>query len=77
MTASTLSFLVWTAMMIAMLLTMLIAAKRRRHISKRNEDVAAQVLPELRKMAERTHSMRFGVPANGVSGKHSWQSKLP
>lgn len=75
MTASTISFLVWTALMVIMLLTLLIAARRRRHIHKHNEDVAAQILPEIRRLAERTHSMRFGVPSNGASGKPYWPSK--
>jgi len=77
MTASVFSFIVWSGFMVAMLVGLGLAARRGRARSQQVEDLASKILPELGRMAERTHSQRFGAPPeerpalNGV-GSSSW-----
>jgi len=77
MTASAFSFIVWSGFMVAMLIGLGLAARRGRARSRQVEDLASKILPELGRMAERTHSQQFGtapterVAQNG-SGASSW-----
>jgi len=61
MDASTFSFVVWSVFMAAMVVGLVMASRRGRRRTQETEDVASKALPEIGRVAERTHSMRFGV----------------
>lgn len=61
MNASTFSFIAWSVFMVAMLVGLGFASRRGRSRAQQTEDIASQALPAIGRVAERTHSMRFGV----------------
>lgn len=60
MSASTLSFLIWAGFMVVMLVGLVMASRRGNRRAKETEDVAAATLPEIGRVAERSHLVRFG-----------------
>jgi predicted PurR-regulated permease PerM len=72
MTASTISFFVWVGLMVLMLLFLFWEGRKKRAAIRQIEDIASKALPEIGQVAERAHSLRFGVPLNGARPEHSW-----
>jgi hypothetical protein len=72
MTASTISFLVWVGLAVLMLFFLIWESRKKRESIRQIEDMASKALPEIGQVAERAHSVRFGVPLNGARPEHSW-----
>ena len=60
MSASTLSFLIWAGFMVVMLTGLVMASRRGHRRAQETEDVAMTALPEIGRVAERSHLVRFG-----------------
>lgn len=77
MSASTLSFIVWGAVMVAILVGMFFAARRSNGVQGETEDVASKALPEIGKVAEKKHEQRFGRAATNAPGASgSWYPEV-
>jgi hypothetical protein len=69
MNASIITFLVWAALMVAMVIGLALASRRGRTRAQETEDVASEALPAIGRAAERTHSVRFGRAPTDVPGQ--------
>jgi len=77
MSTSDISFIIWAAFMVAMLIGLAIASRRGKTRIQETEDVASKALPLIGHVAERTHSQRFGraptnLPVSNREAKTSW-----
>lgn len=68
-----LSFLVWSLLMLGVLLYAIVLARRARVIDSRLEKTASEVLPELGRIAARRHKKRFGTSSD--IEKTNWYPK--
>jgi hypothetical protein len=73
MSASTISFIAWGAVMLAILVGMFVATRRSKGVQDEAEDVASKALPEIGQIAEKKHVERFGrAPTNAPGSTGSW-----
>ena len=77
MSTSSISFIVWSAFMVGMLVSLVIASRRGRSRSQETEDVASKALPEIGGVAERAFNQRFGraptdLPAVSRTRSGTW-----
>lgn len=72
MSANTISFIAWAFLMLAVLVAIIIAAKKSKSVEDEAEEIASKALPVIGKIANKKHIDRFGrAPTSSVDGE-SW-----
>lgn len=73
MQVSTISFIGWAVLMVIAIIGLAITGRRSRSSQHKMEDVAAEALPVIGKIAEKQHIKSFGRPAEDAPGEDgSW-----
>lgn len=77
MSPSTISFIAWGLVMVAILISMVFATKRSKGVQEETEDCASKALPEIGQIAEKKHVQRFGrAPTDAPGASGSWYPEV-